>query len=57
MRLWLRDEIKGLLLILKEFIRVFYARAENEIDVLMPGYTHLQVKFLSYSWFFMLVFL
>jgi argininosuccinate lyase len=43
MRIWLRIEGKKLLVILKELISVMVDRAENEIDVLMPGYTHLQV--------------
>ncbi len=41
-RLWLRDEIaicRGHLL---ELITVTVDRAENEADLLMPGYTHLQ---------------
>lgn len=42
MRLWLRDELKSLEADLVEFLRVLVARAEVEIDVLMPGYTHLQ---------------
>lgn len=42
MRLWLRDrlhEIEGYLVAL---LRVTTSRARSEIDVLMPGYTHLQ---------------
>ena len=42
LRWWLRnrvDELDGLLV---ELIRTVLARAEAEIDVLMPGYTHLQ---------------
>ncbi len=42
LRWWLRnrvDEMDGLLV---ELIRTALARAEAEIDVLMPGYTHLQ---------------
>jgi len=42
LRWWLRsrvDELDGLLV---ELLRVAVARAEAEIDVLMPGYTHLQ---------------
>jgi len=42
-RLWLKQEAKGLLNILKDLIRVAVKRAEIEIDILMPGYTHLQV--------------
>ncbi|ORX43366.1 argininosuccinate lyase [Piromyces finnis] len=41
-RIWLRDEARILLNILKELIKCFVDRATKEIDVLMPGYTHLQ---------------
>ncbi|HRW06095.1 MAG TPA: argininosuccinate lyase [Caldilineaceae bacterium] len=41
-RLWLRKEIQTLRNHLHELIRVTVARAEQEIDILMPGYTHLQ---------------
>ncbi|MCB0105631.1 MAG: argininosuccinate lyase, partial [Caldilineaceae bacterium] len=41
-RLWLRKEIQTLRRHLHELIRVTVARAEQEIDILMPGYTHLQ---------------
>ena len=44
MRIWLRSEGVKLQGILRELIRVLVLRAENEIDVLMPGYTHLQVS-------------
>jgi argininosuccinate lyase len=43
MRLWLREEATKLLGHLKELISVAVARAEKEIDIIMPGYTHLQV--------------
>ena len=43
MRLWLREEATKLLSYLKELIAVAVSRAETEIDVIMPGYTHLQV--------------
>ncbi|KAJ3056663.1 hypothetical protein HK097_005339 [Rhizophlyctis rosea] len=42
MRLWLREEATRLLSYLKELIAVAVSRAETEIDVIMPGYTHLQ---------------
>lgn len=42
MRLWLRDELKKLEGWLSDLLRVITARAEREIDVVMPGYTHLQ---------------
>ncbi|KAJ1547752.1 argininosuccinate lyase [Nowakowskiella sp. JEL0078] len=43
MRLWLKDESLKLEGFLKQLVSVAVARAESEIDVLMPGYTHLQV--------------
>ncbi|KAI8930140.1 argininosuccinate lyase [Entophlyctis helioformis] len=42
MRLWLRREATALLAHLHSLIRVAVARAAAEVDVLMPGYTHLQ---------------
>ena len=42
MRLWLRDELRKVEGWLAELLRVTTARAESEIDVVMPGYTHLQ---------------
>jgi argininosuccinate lyase len=41
-RLWLREEARGLDAALADLIRAAVERAEAEIDVLMPGYTHLQ---------------
>jgi argininosuccinate lyase len=41
-RLWLRGEIAALDAALAGLIETAAARAEAEIDVLMPGYTHLQ---------------
>ncbi|KAJ3339994.1 argininosuccinate lyase [Gonapodya sp. JEL0774] len=60
MRLWVRDEGAKLMGHLKELIKVLVARAESEINVLMPGYTHLQRAqpirwshwLLSYAWSF-----
>src|ERR1700737_2280729 len=43
MRIWVREEGGKLVGILEELIGVMIARAEKEIDVLMPEYTHLQV--------------
>ncbi|KAG5457056.1 MAG: L-Aspartase-like protein [Olpidium bornovanus] len=43
MRYWLRDEAAKPLAHLKQLIGVAAERAEREVDVLMPGYTHLQV--------------
>lgn len=42
MRMWLREQIDELQRFLIDFLRVMCSRAKSEIDVLMPGYTHLQ---------------
>ncbi|KAF1983027.1 argininosuccinate lyase [Aulographum hederae CBS 113979] len=42
MRLWLRDELRKIETFLTDFLQVTAARAEKEIDFVMPGYTHLQ---------------
>ena len=42
MRLWLRDELRRLQGFLSDLIKVSVARAEADIDLIMPGYTHLQ---------------
>jgi len=57
-RLWLKNEIKTLHSLLVDLIKAFITRAKVEIDVLMPGYTHMQRAqpirwshwLLSYSW-------
>lgn len=41
-RLWLMDAVSEISMILKDLIKTCVKRAETEIDVLMPGYTHLQ---------------
>lgn len=41
-RLWLRDQIVQLRQHLRQLIQVTTERATAEIDILMPGYTHLQ---------------
>jgi argininosuccinate lyase len=41
-RIWLREKVRGLDAALANLIRCAADRAEAEIDVLMPGYTHLQ---------------
>jgi hypothetical protein len=41
-RLWLRDEISILESHLEALLQSMVSRAEAEIDLLMPGYTHLQ---------------
>lgn len=58
MRLWLRDAIVEIKTYLTEFINVIINRANQELDVLLPGYTHLQRAqpirwshwLLSYGW-------
>lgn len=42
MRMWLRDELRRLQGFLSDLIKVSIARAEADIDLIMPGYTHLQ---------------
>ncbi|KIY50967.1 argininosuccinate lyase [Fistulina hepatica ATCC 64428] len=42
MRLWLLDQIKDVEASLKNLISVMVERADKEVHVLMPGYTHLQ---------------
>lgn len=44
MRLWLLDEIQDVTEALKGLIRVLVERADKEKDILLPGYTHLQVR-------------
>lgn len=45
MRFWLRNEADVIQKSLSELISVVVCRAETEVDVIMPGYTHLQVKY------------
>lgn len=42
MRLWLRDEIKDLVEEIKDLQRALIGLGEREIEVIIPGYTHLQ---------------
>ncbi|XP_015904623.1 argininosuccinate lyase [Parasteatoda tepidariorum] len=59
-RLWLREQSSVLKSMLICFIRICCERAKREIDILMPGYTHLQRAqairwshwLLSYAWYF-----
>ena len=44
MRLWLLDEVGEITAALRGLITVITERADREQDVLMPGYTHLQVR-------------
>jgi len=41
-RLWLREEIKDLQKHMRSLIQSVVDRAEKELDLIMPGYTHLQ---------------
>lgn len=41
-RLWLRDAVDHLLELLSELISAVAVTAEREIDLILPGYTHLQ---------------
>lgn len=41
-RLWLNENLNYLLSNLKALINAYLKRADKEIDVLMPGYTHMQ---------------
>ncbi|KZO97907.1 argininosuccinate lyase [Calocera viscosa TUFC12733] len=42
MRMWLLDEVNKTEDALKDLLRVLTERADKEMSVLMPGYTHLQ---------------
>ncbi|KAK9463895.1 L-Aspartase-like protein [Lipomyces oligophaga] len=42
MRIYVREQLLEIKRQLKELLGVFVARANVEIDILMPGYTHLQ---------------
>ncbi|XP_078081107.1 argininosuccinate lyase isoform X2 [Mustelus asterias] len=42
MRLWLQDEIPVLMGHLQQLIKTMVERAAAEIDILFPGYTHMQ---------------
>jgi argininosuccinate lyase len=42
-RLWLRDEISGLITLLNELQRALLGVAEANAEVILPGFTHLQV--------------
>lgn len=42
MRLWLRDKLRLVEQEIQSLLKTLTARAKDEIDVLMPGYTHLQ---------------
>ncbi|KAJ1926463.1 argininosuccinate lyase [Tieghemiomyces parasiticus] len=58
MRLWLRDAARELVTFTRDLVRVTMERAAAEVDIIMPGYTHLQRAqpirwshfLLSYAW-------
>ena len=41
-RMYLKDEIKNLIEILKDLIVVLIKKSEENLDTVMPGYTHMQ---------------
>ena len=42
-RLWLRGEIDAIVVLLEAFQRALVELAANNVDAILPGYTHLQV--------------
>ncbi|XP_071945197.1 argininosuccinate lyase-like [Antedon mediterranea] len=60
MRLWMRNNLASIRTFFLEFIQVIVNRAKIEVDILMPGYTHMQRAqpirwshwLLSYAWAF-----
>lgn len=42
MKLWLKEALYRLELVLKTLINTLINRSEDEIEIIMPGYTHLQ---------------
>ncbi|KAI4137024.1 MAG: hypothetical protein L6R39_007511 [Caloplaca ligustica] len=60
LRLWVRDKLQEIHRRLESLLQTIVSRADNEIDFIMPGYTHLQraqpVRWshwlLSYGFFF-----
>jgi len=44
MRLWLMDEVGEIEDALKGVIKIITERADSEKHILMPGYTHMQVR-------------
>ncbi len=59
-RLYVRKEIEEILDLLKALRRAFWKQAKENLDVVMPGYTHLQIAqpvlyshhMLAYYWMF-----
>jgi argininosuccinate lyase len=44
MKLWMKTAITELLGVMKIFLKTVIEKSENNIHILMPGYTHLQVR-------------
>ncbi|KAF5278467.1 hypothetical protein FQA39_LY05956 [Lamprigera yunnana] len=42
MKMWLQSKVVELVAIIKDVIKIIVKRAADDIDVIMPGYTHLQ---------------
>ena len=54
LRLYLREEIKEILSLLNKLEKTFVSKAEQNLDVIMPGFTHLQpAQPVSYSLYLM----
>lgn len=49
MKLWIKKAIKEILKNVKDLMNVVVEKAEGNLEVLMPGYTHLQVNMLLNS--------
>lgn len=47
MKMWMKTAILDILDIFKNFLGVLVMKADENIDILMPGYTHLQVCFVQ----------
>lgn len=47
MRLWLLDNVADVEESLTNLISVMVERADKEVEYIMPGYTHLQVRYTS----------
>jgi argininosuccinate lyase len=42
LRLWVREQIDSLRQLLRELQRALVGRADRDVDVILPGYTHMQ---------------
>lgn len=42
LRLWLREELQNIEKYLVDLLKAIAERAEQDIEYIMPGYTHLQ---------------